>query len=147
MTGIANKLREKMYNGKHTIYSLASEAAISPSSIKNILYGKSRSPRYELLKSLSGVLGCKIDDLLSDSDPRKGKDHAKLAAKVRDSWNQELYFSVVQTVAKISRDAKLPLSEAQAKQFINKIYTYSKKDGVVDEKFATFIVSGGKIPV
>ncbi len=51
-------LEEKQYS----IYRLAMESAVSPSSIKNILYGKSQNPGVVTLKMLCDGLGITLEE-------------------------------------------------------------------------------------
>ena len=56
-----------------TINKLATESAVAPSSIKNILYGKSTNPGIVTLKLLCDGFGITIYDFF-DSDEFKNLD-------------------------------------------------------------------------
>ena len=48
---------------KHmTIYKLSVESAVAPSSIKNILYGKSKNPGIVTIKMLCDGFGITVDE-------------------------------------------------------------------------------------
>lgn len=64
----------KLCEEKHmTINKLATESAVAPSSIKNILYGKSTNPGIVTLKLLCDGFGITIYDFC-DSDEFKNLD-------------------------------------------------------------------------
>lgn len=64
----------KLCEEKHmTINKLATESAVAPSSIKNILYGKSTNPGIVTLKLLCDGFGITIYDFF-DSDEFKSLD-------------------------------------------------------------------------
>ena len=64
----------KLCEEKHmTINKLATESAVVPSSIKNILYGKSTNPGIVTLKLLCDGFGITIYDFF-DSDEFKNLD-------------------------------------------------------------------------
>ena len=62
---------------KHmTIHRLAVESAVPPSTVKNILYGKSRNPGIVTLKMICDGFGITLDeffdsDLFGQSEERK----------------------------------------------------------------------------
>ena len=57
---------------KHmTIYKLSVESAVAPSSIKNILYGKSKNPGIVTLKMLCDGFGITLNEFF-DTDEFKG---------------------------------------------------------------------------
>ena len=56
-TATKNRLLELLGEHKMSIYKLAVESAVPPSSIKNILYGKSQNPGIVTLKMLCDGFG------------------------------------------------------------------------------------------
>lgn len=54
---------------KHmTIYKLSIESAVSPSSIKNILYGKSKNPGIVTLKMLCDGFGISLSEFFDTAE-------------------------------------------------------------------------------
>ena len=51
-----------------SIHKLAMESAVAPSSIKNILYGKSKNPGIVTLKMLCDGFGITLIDFFNTSD-------------------------------------------------------------------------------
>ena len=51
-----------------SIYKLAIESAVSPSSIKNILYGKSQNPGIVTIKMLCDGFGISLTDFFNTEE-------------------------------------------------------------------------------
>lgn len=69
-TAVKNRILQLL--GKHgmSIHKLAMESAVPPSSIKNILYGKSQNPGIVTLKMLCDGFGISLVDFF-DTDEFK----------------------------------------------------------------------------
>ena len=59
-TAVKNRLLQLLGEKKMTIYKLAMESAVPPSSIKNILYGKSQNPGIVTIKMLCDGFGISL---------------------------------------------------------------------------------------
>ena len=57
---VRNRLLQLLGERKMSIHKLATESAVPPSSIKNILYGKSQNPGIVTLKMLCDGFGISI---------------------------------------------------------------------------------------
>ena len=64
-TAVKNRLLELLGEKNMSIYKLAVESAVPPSSIKNILYGKSKNPGIVTIKMLCDGLGITINDFFN----------------------------------------------------------------------------------
>ena len=67
-TVVKNRLLQLLEEHKMSIYKLAMESAVPPSSIKNILYGKSRNPGIVTLKMLCDGFGISLIDFFNTKD-------------------------------------------------------------------------------
>ena len=59
-TAVKNRILQLLGEHNMSIHKLAIESAVSPSSIKNILYGKSKNPGIVTLKMLCDGFGITI---------------------------------------------------------------------------------------
>lgn len=59
---VKNRIFELCKQRKYTIYKLAMESGVAPSTIKNILYGKSRNPGIVTLKMLCDGFNITINE-------------------------------------------------------------------------------------
>ena len=67
-TAVKNRLLYLCGEKRMTIHKLAIESAIPPSTIKNILYGKSRNPGIVTLKMLCDGLGISLAEFFDTSE-------------------------------------------------------------------------------
>ena len=59
-TAVKNRLLQLLEEKKMSIHKLAMESAVPPSSIKNIVYGKSQNPGVVTIKMLCDGFGISI---------------------------------------------------------------------------------------
>ena len=61
-TAVKNRLMELLEERKMSIHRLSTESAVAPSSIKNILYGKSLNPGIVTIKMLCDGLNISLTE-------------------------------------------------------------------------------------
>lgn len=67
-TTVKYRILELLGEKDMSIHKLAMESAVPPSSIKNILYGKSKNPGIVTLKMLCDGLGISLVDFFDTED-------------------------------------------------------------------------------
>ncbi len=67
-TTVKNRILNLCEEKRMTINKLATESGVAPSTIKNILYGKSRNPGIVTLKMLCDGFGITIVDFFSTEE-------------------------------------------------------------------------------
>ena len=67
-TATRNRLLELLEKNKFSIHKLAMESAVAPSTIKNILYGKSINPGVVTIKMLCDGMGVSLYDFFNTKD-------------------------------------------------------------------------------
>ena len=70
-TATKNRILELLGEHKMSIHKLAMESAVAPSSIKNILYGKSKNPGIATIKMLCDGFGISLVDFFNTEEFRK----------------------------------------------------------------------------
>lgn len=65
---VKNRLLQILGERKMSIHKLAMESAVAPSSIKNILYGKSKNPGIVTIKMLCDGLGISLIDFFNTKE-------------------------------------------------------------------------------
>ena len=70
-TAVKNRILELLGERNMSIHKLAMESAVPPSSIKNILYGKSQNPGVVTLKMLCDGFGITLADFFDTEIFRK----------------------------------------------------------------------------
>ena len=63
-----NRILQLLGEKKMSIHKLALESAVAPSSIKNILYGKSKNPGIVTIKMLCDGFGISLIDFFNTKD-------------------------------------------------------------------------------
>ena len=69
-TAVKNRILQLLGEKQMSIHKLAMESAVSPSSIKNILYGKSLNPGIVTIKMLCDGLGITLIDFFDTEEFR-----------------------------------------------------------------------------
>lgn len=67
-TTVKNRILQLLGEKKMSIHKLAMESAVPPSSIKNILYGKSQNPGIVTLKMLCDGFGITLIDFFNTKE-------------------------------------------------------------------------------
>ena len=67
-TAVKNRILQLLGEKNMSIHKLAMESAVPPSSIKNILYGKSLNPGIVTLKMLCDGLGITLADFFNTKE-------------------------------------------------------------------------------
>lgn len=76
-TTVKNRLLMLLEEKKMSIHKLAMESAVAPSTIKNILYGKSQNPGIVTLKMLCDGFGISLIDFFDTNDFKKLEQEIK----------------------------------------------------------------------
>ena len=76
-TAVKNRLLALCEQHKMSIHKLAMESAVPPSTIKNILYGKSQNPGIVTLKLLCDGFGISLIDFFDTEEFRKLEQEIK----------------------------------------------------------------------
>ena len=76
-TTVKNRLLQLLAEKKMSIYKLSVESAVAPSSIKNILYGKSKNPGVVTIKMLCDGLEISLDEFFNTDDFRNLEQEIK----------------------------------------------------------------------
>lgn len=76
-TTVKNRILQLLGEKNMSIHKLAIESAVAPSSIKNILYGKSQNPGIVTLKLLCDGFGISLIDFFDTEEFRKLEQEIK----------------------------------------------------------------------
>ncbi len=76
-TTVKNRILQLLGERKMSIHKLAMESAVPPSSIKNILYGKSMNPGIVTLKMLCDGFGVSLIDFFDTEEFRNLEQEIK----------------------------------------------------------------------
>jgi transcriptional regulator with XRE-family HTH domain len=74
---VKNRILQLLGEKKMSIHKLAMESAVAPSSIKNILYGKSQNPGIVTLKMLCDGFGISLIEFFDTPEFKKLEQEIK----------------------------------------------------------------------
>lgn len=137
---LQQQIQTRMEHRGLTVHALEREAGLKISAVRNILQGSSKKPSATLLKSLSNVFGCTIEDLI---DPNKTSIvKVTLPSTGGRTWSEPLYINVVKLVSKSLADKKLDLKFEQVIPLITEAYKYSiaKSSDKADQDFVNWLI-------
>jgi len=144
MNTAQKKLQNVMQDRGVKAYSLARNAGVPESSIKNILYGKSNRPSYELVTALAKELSCSVREIFADDDPRLKQYTSRVDVnqQLAENWNEILHIEALKTVAMLCKEEDFNLSHVQASSVASKLYRYAISNGeaTIDIKFARWLL-------
>lgn len=134
MSAIANKIRSKMLEQGISAHALEKKAGLRPSSVHNILQGKSKNPTLHTIQALSHALGCSLDEMAQD------KQAAQLS---NEPWNATLYQDATKVASELFSENKLEPTKQQALNYIEEIYNYASlnRKKSVDRSFAEWLIT------
>lgn len=67
-TAVKNRILQLLEEKNMSIYKLATDSAVPPSTVKNILYGKSKNPGIVTLKMLCDGLNITLIDFFNTNE-------------------------------------------------------------------------------
>ncbi len=76
-TAVKNRILQLLGDKKMSIHKLAMESAVPPSSIKNILYGKSQNPGIVTIKMLCDGFGISLIEFFDTEEFRNLEQEIK----------------------------------------------------------------------
>ncbi len=140
MKQIKYKLKEHFDNNDINLSSFENNAGLKRNVIYNILYDKSKNPTIENVVKIAEALNCSIDELLGREEYFKNyiKNH-----RSEIEYNAKLFNEIRETVNNYIENNKIPkISLGDIFYLIEEIYEYSRNsnDGILDEKFALWIL-------
>lgn len=128
-----------------SIGKLEKQAGLKRNSIRNIIDGRSKNPSIETLMSIAAIMGCSLDNLVSDnpSDFLNQNQENKIITK--HLWDKKLFEETLNLTQNIVTENNSQISFEQMLEFIQEIYLFSvgKEDSTektVDKRFAKWIV-------
>ena len=98
-TAVKNRILQLLGEKKMSIHKLAMESAVAPSSIKNILYGKSQNPGVVTIKMLCDGFGITIVEFFNTEDFKQLEQEIKWKKK----FDSEELETIVHSVLWVSR--------------------------------------------
>lgn len=145
---IADHLKEKMNEKGLSVHALEKQANLKRGAIQNIIYGRSRNPGIEILRTVAQVLNCSVSELIGeDNTVAKSSSVTPLPAQPLDSppvsWNSELYLKCYKKVEELLEKKNHPLPTHQLLKYVEEVYLYSisQQKNVPEEHFVNWLIN------
>lgn len=152
-TKLSNNIRQKLSTKNISASELERRAGLKQSTLQNILYGRSRNPSIDTIKSIARELNCSIEELIGDLDylnPNnpikvekhdKHDKHEKAEKEETEIWNASLFIKAIETVQSILETKKCQLPKKQILAAVDEVYKYSiGVSDEIDRRFAEWII-------
>jgi transcriptional regulator with XRE-family HTH domain len=127
-----DKIKELIELSDLTVASVERKAGIKRNSLQSVLYGRSKSPKINLLQSVASVLDCDIEEI------------AELPFKLKKidlPWAKELFIKIVEEVDIILTKNNVATDYSFVADIILESYKYSVKNNYkVDIQFINWYV-------
>ena len=136
MSALSLRIKKKLLEHNLSASALERKAGIRPSTLQNILQGRSKNPSVDVLQSVAQALGCSVSELF-------GETHALPETLIKaEKWVPEMYVNATQAVWAACKKRQLEMSKKLFFQAVEQVYAYcSQYDKVlVDKDFADWVV-------
>jgi transcriptional regulator with XRE-family HTH domain len=120
MADLRTTLKKKLLEHNISASALEKKAGIRPSSLQNIIQGRSKNPSIEILQLTARALNCTVSELLGEK--QETPDIQPFCAA--GIWNQDLYLQTIQTVLQVYAQKRLNTSKRVLLHTIEQVYTY-----------------------
>jgi len=146
-TKLTENIRQKLSTKNISVSELERRAGLKQSTLQNILYGRSKNPSIETIKSIARELNCSIEELIGELDylnpnTLNNPNHKEQEEALDEHpWNPVLFIKTIEMVQSILDAKKITLPKKQVLASVDEVYRYS--NGVsdeVDRRFAEWIV-------
>lgn len=136
---LQNNIKKRLLDKKMSANELERICGLKQSAIQNILYGRSKNPTIEIVKSIAQGLGCSIEQLIGNENTINfpiNKSDTMLP------WEPALFIKCIETIQILFDKKESKLSFEQAITCATEVYKYSIKSStmVVDKRFAEWLV-------
>lgn len=137
MSELSIRIKKKLVEHHLSASALERKAGIRPSTLQNILQGRSKNPSIEVLQAVAFALSCTVSELL-------GENYALPEPLVKtEKWVPEIYANATHAVWEACKKRQFEISKKIFFQAIEQVYAYCIQYGraTVDKDFADWVVA------
>lgn len=138
---LRNNIKNRVQKNNTSVSELERRAGLKPSTLQNIVLGRSKNPSLETIVSLAKELNCTIDELISPNLDRPFKLE-KTDFSIKIIWNENLFKLVFNYVADfLTQHSFTSIAIDEVLECVKEVYSYSLKTSseTMDSKFAEWI--------
>ena len=129
---LREKIKAKLKEERITVAEAERTSGIGPSSLRNFLSGRIKSPTLETLAALSKTLKCDLAELV-----RTNESIVKSTA-ASSIWKPDIFLNTTEYVKSVIENNDIALQNEEAITTLKEIYYFSctKESNKVDREFA-----------
>lgn len=150
MSNLKAEIKKRLDEKDMSVNALERDASLKKGTVQNIMRGKSKHPRIDILQAIATHLGCSTSDLFgqgnatlmtSTVEEMEKCDMPIVAAKSTE-WNAALYIECLQHVQESCLRNNFIADKETILRYTDEIYDYSIKSGtyLIDIRFAEWIL-------
>jgi len=133
---LQKNIRKRLGQTNWSVHAFEKKAGLKPSSIQNILLGRSKRPGIDVVHAIAQELDCTMEELLASAESLENGNQK------RDSYPEFLSLALFRQVVAIAADLlsqKQPTIEQDVLfSVIEEVYMYSIKNGL-DQPDPSFV--------
>ena len=127
-----DRIKELIASADLTVASVERKAGINRNYLQSILYGKSKTPKINILQSVAAVLDCDINEIV---------DLPFKLQNINLPWAKELFIKIVEEVDQVFALNNIASDYSFAADVILESYKYSIQNGyIVNSQFISWYV-------
>lgn len=139
---LQKNIRKFLEHSNASVHAFEKRAGISPSSVQNILLGRSRRPGVELVHAIAQGFGCSIEDLIGEGEESSHFSQSRLESYPR-TIDLSLFPYIVEIVSEVIREKKIEAEKSFFFSIIEEVYVYALKSGAdkIDKPFVEWFIN------
>lgn len=136
---LAKKIKEKLEETGLSTTAFEKKAGLKRGALQNILGGRSKHPRIDMLTAIARELNCSIEDFIEDLP----EETRFIPETPLTEWDKNLYLKTLEFVSKSLKYTPSSVSKKDILESVEEIYVYSSKGGKkqnIDKHFAEWFL-------
>ncbi len=142
-TKLKDNIKQQLSTRNMSASELERRAGLKQSTLQNILYGRSKNPSIETIRSIAKELNCSIEELIGVGNHLNSLYPEPKTETVEEClWNATLFIKAIEGVQIIIEKKNINLSKKQVLACVDEVYKYSI--GVseeIDQRFADWVIN------
>lgn len=153
MGTLSQRIKTKLQEKSLSVHAFEKSAGLKQSTVQNILQGRSKRPRIDIIQAIARNLGCSVEELTGELDcsvdpltekvlchlhPETGNQNQTPPMAADVPWDKDLYLKTMEAILKALKDQDASFSRQDIITTIDEIYKYSAqgKKQQIDKQFA-----------
>jgi len=139
---IKDNLKNIISDNNMSVRELETKSGLKPSSVQNILNGRSKKPSSHTLDAICQFFNCTIEDLIGAESPELVEYYRSKKEKIEAPLEGTLLLDTVSTIIETIYKERINTSLEKTIPIIKEVYKYSKgkNSKKADKDFAQWVL-------